>query len=81
MTIFFALSGSTSLKAVRWTLMKSTTCDNFINILHTRFLSSFSQVTLGLVIFWRKNIGPKGKNKMLLKLTQGDNFINVLRAV
>ncbi len=47
---------------------------NFINILRMHLLyesklSSFSLVSLGFVIFGRKNIGAKGSWKMLMKLT------------
>jgi len=34
-------------------------------------LSSFSLLTFGFVIFWRKNIGAKSLCKMLMKLTHG----------
>jgi hypothetical protein len=35
----------------------------------------------GLVIFWQKDFGTKAVNKMLVKLTPGINFTNILRAV
>jgi hypothetical protein len=35
---------------------------------------------LALKFSWQKNIGAKAAPKMLMKLTTGVNFINVLRA-
>jgi len=31
-------------------------------------------------LFWRQNIGKKVARKMLMKLTSGANFINILQA-
>jgi len=62
-----------------------TTGVNFINILCTRFLcesklSSFYLITFGFAIFWHQNIGKKVLSKMLMKLTPGVNFTNILWA-
>jgi len=41
------------------------------------FLSLFFNYNLALN-FWQKNIGAKAALKMLMKLTTGVNFINIL---
>jgi len=43
-------------------------------------LNSFSLIPFGFAIFWCQNIGKKSAHKMLMKLTPGVNFTNVLRA-
>jgi hypothetical protein len=43
-------------------------------------LRSFSLFTAWLFIFWHKEIGAKVAYKMLVKLTAGVNFINILGA-
>jgi hypothetical protein len=58
----------------------------FINILQTDFLyqsalRSFSLITVCLRDFWPKNIGTKTALKMLVKLTTGVDFINILRVL
>jgi len=41
----------------------------------------FLKLQLGFVIFWQKNIGTQAACKMLMKLTKGVNFTNILLAV
>jgi len=43
-------------------------------------LSTFSLIVIGFAFFWKKNIGAKAACKMLVKLTKGVNFINILSA-
>jgi hypothetical protein len=60
----------------------SQKCDDISGRCVTLFqeaISSTSPITFSFVIFWRKNIGEKGVRKMLMKLTLGLNFINILR--
>jgi len=64
-------------------LMKLTPAVNFINILWAYFLQesklhSFSLVTVMLCDFLWKEYGQKNACKMLVKLTPGDNVINIL---
>jgi len=42
------------------------------------FCAAFLEFQFSFVIFWRKNIGTKVACKMLMKLTTGVNFINML---
>jgi len=44
------------------------------------FCTAFLLIQFGFVIFWQKNVGAKAVCKMLVKLTTGVNFINILRA-
>jgi len=65
------------------TLMQLTPGITFTNITNSFFkqyvLLSFSFITLGFVIFWRKEIGTKAARKILVKLTIAENtFIYVL---
>jgi hypothetical protein len=51
---------------------------NFTNILQAAFsyqssLRSFYLLTIGFVIFWRKDFGAKAAHKMLVKLTPAVN--------
>ncbi len=39
---------------------------------------AFMSLQFGFVIFWHKKIGTKAARKMLVKLTTGVNFINIL---
>jgi len=67
--------------------MKLTAGINFTNILRKTFFvqkylaRSFSLVTVqfGFVIICQKDINKKAAGKMLMKLTTGVNFINLLR--
>jgi len=43
------------------------------------FSSAFLYLHFGFVIFWQNNIDSKTACKMLVRLTLGLNFINVLR--
>jgi hypothetical protein len=40
--------------------------------------TAFPYLHFGFVIFWQNNTGTKAAPKMLVKLTAGVNFINVL---
>ncbi len=42
--------------------------------------ANFSVLTLCVCIFWQKEIGIKAARKMLVKLTDGGNVNNILRA-
>jgi len=42
--------------------------------------AAFLLLHFGCVIFWHRNIGTKGVHKMLMKLTPGVIFINILWA-
>jgi len=42
------------------------------------FCTAFIFLQFGFVIFWQKNIGVKTTHKMLVKLTKGVNFTNML---
>jgi hypothetical protein len=58
---------------------------NFNIILRKHFLyksasHSFSLITVRIFTFWSQNIGAKCECKMLMKLTPGVNFINIIRA-
>jgi hypothetical protein len=66
-------------------IIKFTPGDDFTNILLSTFLcmkvlyAAFLLLQFGFVIFQHKNIGAKAGRKMLMKLTPGVNFINILR--
>jgi hypothetical protein len=45
------------------------------------FCAAFTCLQFGFVIFWRKDFDAKAANKILVKLTPGVNFTNILRAV
>jgi len=50
-------------------------------LFHTKgFCEAFLKFQFGFVIFWLKVIGTKAACEMLVKLTSGVNFINVLWA-
>ncbi len=42
------------------------------------FCKVFLQLQFGFVVFWQKKSGAKAACKMLMKLTKGVNFINIL---
>jgi hypothetical protein len=42
------------------------------------FCAAFMCLQVGFVIFWRKDFGAKAAHKMLVKLTPGINFTNIL---
>jgi len=60
-----------SLLPTRCQLHQHFTCPFFI----VQLLSNYS---LALQFFWWKKIGPKAAREMLMKLTTGVNFINIL---
>jgi hypothetical protein len=75
-----ALAKNSDEKLVQKTLMKLTAGVNFINVLSAPYsyesiLGSFSLVTVKFEIFWRKNIGAKDAQKMLMKLNTGHFII------
>jgi hypothetical protein len=43
--------------------------------------AAFLELHFGFVIFWHKNIGAKGRRKMLMKLTPKENIEEVLLKV
>ena len=43
------------------------------------FCGAFLYLQFVCVYFWQKNIGGKATHKMLMKLTTGSNFIEILR--
>jgi hypothetical protein len=44
------------------------------------FCTAFLLLQFGFVIVWQKNISTKPASKMLIKLTTGANFTNILEA-
>jgi hypothetical protein len=42
------------------------------------FFAAFMCLQFGYVIFWQKDFGAKAAHKMLVKLTPGVNFTNIL---
>jgi len=68
---------------VRLKKFVSSSSVNCINILCEPFsyesnLGRFSLVAIKFEIFWSQNIGEEAAHKMLMKLTTGVDFINVL---
>ncbi len=58
---------------------------NFTNIFQADFCvkvfcQAFLYLQFGFVVFWRKNNDAKDASKMLIKLTVGVNFANILQA-
>ncbi len=53
---------------------------NFRNILRAAkvFCAAFVCLQFGFVIFWKKDFDAKAAHKVLVKLTPGENFTNIL---
>jgi len=78
LSVSFAISGSECAKAACRMLMKLTPDYGIQNELPILFCAAFLYLQCGFVIFSQNNISTKAARKMLVKLTTGVNFINIL---
>ncbi len=82
--LYKCLFGSFSLVTCKWKKLPTLSYVKFVHFLLIKltagcqFHQQFTCTFFCFVTFWRKNISSKAAYKMLMKLTTGVNFINIL---